>query len=240
MDTPKSLTPVQTAVRGLIQRYDWTLLTEDELCREAQQVIAPEQRAAEVEKLVTGCYAKALYTACCQIDDSARREAAYIELRRFLYVNAQKRDPIEAEDLAQAALQLVIVQLDQCHTPTAFFTFAIFKLLQVIKELRRRQAKAQQYGDDETEVERVIEPQQQKLVDRLTREEGWALLLNAVADLPNERQRSVVLLKYVEELSDEEIAQQLGITANNVRVLRTRALSTLRSNPALRAYFLDE
>ncbi len=231
---------VQAAVQHLRHRYTWRLLTEDELCQEVQRVVVTQPAMSTVETLITRCYAKVLYTACCQTVDGARRELAYTELHRYLHHNAQKHDLAEAEDLAQAALQLVFEQLDRCRQPEAFFTFALYKLLHVTKQSRRRQAKTSEQSGDEADLAQVTDPQARSLVDRLCHKEGLELLLKALARLRDERQRTTILLKYFEGLADEEIAQRLAITANHVRVLRTRALTILRSDPALRAYFADD
>ena len=71
----------------------------------------------------------------------------------------------------------------------------------------------------------------------LTEQEERAHLLHeALARLPDPRQRQVIQLKFFDELNDEEIGQQLALTANHVRVLRNRGLQHLRKQPALRAY----
>lgn len=45
----------------------------------------------------------------------------------------------------------------------------------------------------------------------------------------HERQRAVIVLTYYAEQSTEEIASSLGLTANNVRVIRHRGIAGLRT-----------
>jgi RNA polymerase sigma-70 factor (sigma-E family) len=66
------------------------------------------------------------------------------------------------------------------------------------------------------------------------RDEIWRIL----AQLPS-RQRVVLVLRYYEEYSDEEIAAALGCAVSTVRSLASRAFTRLRGHPAL-AHVLDE
>jgi RNA polymerase sigma-70 factor (sigma-E family) len=52
----------------------------------------------------------------------------------------------------------------------------------------------------------------------------------AMAGLPP-RQRAVLVLRFYEDLSEDEIARVLGCAGGTVRSLATRALATLRSHP---------
>lgn len=51
-------------------------------------------------------------------------------------------------------------------------------------------------------------------------------ILHAISQLP-ERQQTIVKMRYFENRSGEEIAQHLGITPGNVRVLLSRAIDKL-------------
>jgi RNA polymerase sigma-70 factor (sigma-E family) len=60
------------------------------------------------------------------------------------------------------------------------------------------------------------------------RDAMWRLL----ATLPD-RQRAAIVLRYYDDLPDEEIADALGARPGTVRSLISRGLATLRSDPAL-------
>jgi RNA polymerase sigma-70 factor, ECF subfamily len=71
-------------------------------------------------------------------------------------------------------------------------------------------------------------------VEELTvREELREQLAGALATLPVE-QRAVLQLRFVEQLGYEEIAEQIGVTAEVARKRSSRALRSLRANGQLR------
>lgn len=69
-----------------------------------------------------------------------------------------------------------------------------------------------------------------------SRTSGRGELSMALARLP-ETHREVVLMRFVDDLKLEEIAEALGIPLGTVKSRLHNALSTLRSDPAAREYF---
>ena len=67
----------------------------------------------------------------------------------------------------------------------------------------------------------------------IARADGDVGLWRALQTLPT-RQRVVLVLRYYESLSDEEIARQLGVTRGTVRSQAARALDKLRALPGVR------
>jgi RNA polymerase sigma factor (sigma-70 family) len=65
------------------------------------------------------------------------------------------------------------------------------------------------------------------------------VVLGALRRLP-ERQRAVVVLRYFVDLSEQATAETLGCSVGTVKSHAFRALSALRSNPALRAAIIEE
>lgn len=234
-DLPDALV---ATVQQLMRTYSWGLLSETSLCQQVwQTALINSATGGAWEAQITGVYATLLHTSCAQSADSRRRAQAYTELHRYLYYNACQRYPhLSPEDLAQEALQLVYQQLDRCHTPGAFFTFVLFKLLQVAKEAQRHEQRQRTVAPlDDTVVEALASSA--AAPPALTElQERERLLQEALARLPDPRQRQVIGLKFFDELDDEAIGQQLALTANHVRVLRNRGLQQLRKQPALRAY----
>jgi RNA polymerase sigma factor (sigma-70 family) len=68
--------------------------------------------------------------------------------------------------------------------------------------------------------------------DPHARTEFW-LWFDSLSRVLSPRQREVLLLRYRRDLSDEDIALVMGLSASGVRSLVARALDALRSNPEL-------
>ncbi len=178
-------------------------------------------------------YSCALYAACRQTDDHERREQAYHDLHRYLYRVAYNYCPDLADDVTQRAVFLVYEQIDRCQHPATFLSFARYKMLQAFKlETSQKPAATSPLLEDDQESG-VHQQQHFSPLDHLEHEETMRALLAAIQRLPDERQRYVVVLKYVAGLSDAPIARRLSITANHVRVLRNRALERLRNDTLL-------
>ena len=95
-------------VRTLIQKYEWTLLSEDDLVAAIlhSSVGTP---ASQLEKQAKNAYMTVLYETCRQNADLSQREKGYIELSIILNRLAYRRNwPELAEDAVQRALQLIL------------------------------------------------------------------------------------------------------------------------------------
>lgn len=214
-------------VQDLMGRYGWALLTEAELVGLAMKAIEPETSPGALVKVVKHCYITVWYQACRQGDDPARCNQGYQELHRYLFRAAYNRWHEDAEDITQEALALVCGQIECCQNPGTFLQFALFKLLHARQKVK---------GHSDKEVptdtpEPVPDPPQ-----HLPNAECYDILREAIDRLPD-NYRKVIRWKYFEEMSDEEIADQLGKTPGNVRVLRHRAIKKLRQDEDLRRCF---
>jgi RNA polymerase sigma-70 factor (sigma-E family) len=65
--------------------------------------------------------------------------------------------------------------------------------------------------------------------------EARSELIRALAQLPP-RQRAVVVLRYWDDLSEQQTAEALGCSVGNVKSQASRGLSKLRAHPALAGY----
>jgi RNA polymerase sigma factor (sigma-70 family) len=226
----------QRIVRALSERFGWALLREDDLAGLVLGSIQSEASPAEVERLTKHHYAIALYEACWQISDPARRERGYYELHRFLFRAAHNRWPELAEDATQRALLLVYEQIDRCQSQGTFLAFALYKLWQAFKDEQR--ARGQDVPLEELELSR-IERARAATDPPLVQLEGAQQLLDGILRLSNALMQKSILLKYVHGLSDSEIGELLGITPGYVRVLRCRGIALLRRDEQLEAYFKE-
>jgi RNA polymerase sigma factor (sigma-70 family) len=212
--------------------YQWSLLSVEELVAQTLAHLPAEPTDPALYKALLDGYTVALYDACRHREQQARCELAYRELYQLLLRSAYKTRPdlapVVAEEVAQRALVLVFEQLDRCQQPQSFIAFALYKLRQAFTEHDRYMAKMLDSG-----VAALVEPTAPIHTHHVWRSEEQqhlqrAALETALAALTDARMRQVILWKFVEGWRDEEIAEQLGLTANHVRVLRNRGLAQLR------------
>lgn len=91
----------------------------------------------------------------------------------------------------------------------------------------RRRVRAQHQRVEHAQSPEQLEANTELAEQRLQTEEALASLRRCVGTL-SEQQRAVVTLRMLEELSGEEVAKALGITAPHVAVLLHRAKTNLR------------
>ncbi|HSF06282.1 MAG TPA: sigma-70 family RNA polymerase sigma factor [Methylomirabilota bacterium] len=140
-----------------------------------------------------------------------------------LYGLRHLRDEQAAADLTQQVLLMTIERLrdGKLREPERLASFVLGMCRMVVLDLRRgtrRRARAlEQFAEDVPRAD-VADP------PRLDTERLTACLANLA-----ERERSVLVLTFHSERSAAEVAQELGLTAENVRVIRHRALVRLRA-----------
>jgi RNA polymerase sigma-70 factor (ECF subfamily) len=165
------------------------------------------------------------------VGDQAAYEELLGQLRPFLIARMRMilgpdYGGLDRSNIVQSVLRRVHAHFDALleDDPTEKHLQAwITRILKnrIIDELRRRHRDPLIQGDPE--VEAVPDPRP----DPAEREQRVAALVRALATLP-ERQRQVVELHWFDGLSDAEISVRLGGSVEALRVLRCRALKTLR------------
>jgi RNA polymerase sigma-70 factor (sigma-E family) len=124
-----------------------------------------------------------------------------------------------AEDLAQTTLAKVFAAWWRIRNRDAVHAYAQRTLLNTyLAHYRRRQRREMLTADVEALAERVVEPQTPEL--RLA-------LIDALATLPPSA-RAVVVLRYWEDMSIDQVAALLGCSTGNVKSQSARALHKLR------------
>ena len=133
-------------------------------------------------------------------------------------------DHHEAEDLVQAALAKTYPawhRISRLEAPDAYVHRTLVNTH--LSRIRKR---------------RVVHLLTSRLPERAARDsaagqvEERTLLLAALAELPS-RQRAVVVLRYWEDMSEQEVAEVLDCTVGTVKSQASRALRKLRTHPAL-------
>ena len=137
------------------------------------------------------------------------RQAALIR-----YGTALTGDPHSAADLVQDALErtgLAWARVQQQGDPEGYVRRVMAN--RNISQWRRRRR------------ERLVEvPPEQGYDDRPTDDAMW----NVLATLPR-RQRTVLVLRYYEDLSEAEIARVLGIAPGTVKSQASKGIAALRA-----------
>lgn len=145
--------------------------------------------------------------------------------RRFaprirLYGLRHLRSPDRARDLTQSVLLglLEAARSGRIREPDHVDRFVLGTCRHFVQRMKHADHRTLPLPEDEiSRVTGVVEP----------RPFDTAALLRCLSALEQRAQR-VVLLSYTEDLAADEIARRLETTAGNVRVLRHRALASLR------------
>ena len=134
----------------------------------------------------------------------------------FAYLSSRLRDPLEAEEAAQESFVRAFLSLKKLRKPESFYAWLMGIAGRVLKEQFRAAAHRQR---DRTVAE-TLQAEDSGSVLEYPLEE-------AIAVLP-ESYRQVILLRYYEGLSCQEVATRLGIPLGTVTKTLSRAYALLR------------
>lgn len=225
-----------SVVRAMIRRYSWLAVDEQTLVASIAAGAKPERPGGSAEKVVVRHYTRALYKACGPTQAAEVQERAYTDLSYYLHRIALARYSDRANEIAQRAIELVCKTYSTCKGADTFLAFAAMKLHQANTEFLRATERAQPL--DERMAETIADTRAG--IDLALEHASQAhALYRALARLP-EPMRLAVHLKYLEELGDEQIAERLHTSQDNIRQLRSRGLKRLRKDPLLRRELQDE
>ena len=137
-----------------------------------------------------------------------------------LYGLRHLRDEQAAADLAQQVLLIMIESLraGKVREIEKLPSFVLGTCRMIVLEMRRGSARRERLLAQYLPPAAAVSPGPVLDLDRLSE------CLSALA----ERERTVIMLTYYEEHSSDTVGQSLGLTNENVRVIRHRALGRLR------------
>lgn len=138
-------------------------------------------------------------------------------------------DPHTAEDVYQETLQRLAARWSRVESPKAFCR-------QVMLNIVRDQARARARRPRELALLDWTERGDPRSADPHTAVELRPSLRAALNSL-GEQQRAVVVLRYFDDRSEDEVARLLGITTGTVKSTASRAIAHLRAHPGLAAIF---
>lgn len=152
--------------------------------------------------------------ASARLAELYRRHVAHaIGLARLL-----TGDPHAAEDIAHEAFIRTAGRLSGLRDAAAFDAYLRRTVVNLCRARRRRMAVERRYL--QRAVERAVEPDRGRSEDR-------DILWTALRELPN-RQRAAVVLRFYEDLNEEQVADILRCSSRAVNSLVSRAMATLR------------
>ena len=140
--------------------------------------------------------------------------------RVYNFIFARLKNPDAADDVVSITFMKMYENLSR-YDPNK----AAFSTLNSMTDFFRRKESSQ-----EAEWEDFFDPaapEYQEPEAKVLAEEGSAELLKAIGTL-TDKERRIVELKYFSGLGNKEIAEIMGITANNVGVVLHGALKKLR------------
>ncbi len=165
------------------------------------------------------------------LDDGSQQ--AYSDLMRFyrdpLYFTMLKmtKNPYDAEDLTIEAFGKAFKNLEKYTSDFAFSTW-LFKIAinNCIDYMRRKNAAPQCVDEDFVVFENTCDSDNSG--HSLSQEENYmrkerAQMMHWAVDQLRPKYRTLIELRYFQELSYEEIAQTLNISMNNVKIQLFRA-----------------
>lgn len=161
-------------------------------------------------------------------DDHARWVEQLAESSGRIVFNAAYRVLGNVED-AEDVLQTVFVKLlDMKTEPAGVRNWPGFLCVMATRcALDRLRSRTRHPQESPELLERMADPCSEKPDEVLDRHHMANLLRNAIRELP-ERDAQVFVLRYVEELSYEEIIEHAGIRTNQVGVILHRARKRLQ------------
>ncbi len=208
-----------------------------------------EKMAQFLLRVTQNLYSRQLFQS---LDIPELREAAYRETGNYMFPiaygyfmrvgDAAASAQTEAQDCTQSALILVFTNHSRVRDPGRFLSWAGTVVLRECAHVRRKRrdvdpiadgasaganANTGRNGEDaDDEFERWLEIM---LTTPFSSDVGWIdCLLKALGRLPRAGQRTVYVLQYLAGLMDDQIADLLQTSINNVQQLRATGKQLLR------------
>ena len=136
-----------------------------------------------------------------------------------------------AEDVYQETLHRLFLHWSRVDNPRGFCR-------QVMHNLVIDLARARQRRPRELELRDNYDGKDPQSGDRASAAELRPTVLAAL-DTLTVHQRAIVVLRYFEDRSQDEVAELLGVSPGTVKSTASRAVAQLRAQPGLAALFAD-
>jgi RNA polymerase sigma-70 factor (sigma-E family) len=140
-------------------------------------------------------------------------------------------DAALAEDLVQTALEKAYLRWDKIEMGDPFGYVRQAVVNQHLSFLRRRPWRERPSGSStelDVDFNRSVADPAAGIERRL--------VLNSALETLTRRERAVIVLRYVEDLTEAQTAAVLGVAVGTIKSSNSRALQKLRAIPGLSAY----
>lgn len=152
----------------------------------------------------------------------------------YFHVLKMVRNHEQVEDLVQESFMKAFKNLDTYNTSYAFSTW-LYRITtnHTIDYLRKKKLKTTSMNEPiktrDGEIEIQISDEQAKTDRKIIREQRKAIIHHAIENLP-EKYRAVIEMRHLQELSYQEIADQLDLPLGTVKAHIFRAREMLYKN----------
>ncbi len=140
----------------------------------------------------------------------------------YRYVFYHVRDKMTAEDITEEVFIKAWKAIDSCKGKEQTFSSWLYRIAhnQMVDKLRSTQKR------QAVEVNTQSLPETSDIERETEARLEWEKTLEVVSCLP-EKQKQIIILKFVEGMDNREIEKITGKSQNSIRVLQMRALNTL-------------
>lgn len=139
------------------------------------------------------------------------------------FAHQMVKDDQHAQDVVQEAFLRLQTRLDEVQQPKAWL-YTIVRRLAIDHIRRARKVVPFTRTEDETEVE-PVDPE--PTPDALTEAEERSGLMRVCIERLNPREQTLVRLKFIENLSYQQISERMNLTVSNVGYSLHHALKSL-------------
>ena len=141
------------------------------------------------------------------------------KIYRYVYYNVHDKE--HAEDITQEVFLKAWKAIGSCRGKEKTFSSWLYRIAHnlIIDKLR----KSQKQPSREAELPEDIRDTSDRMEISLEQKD-----LLKVIDVLSPNQRQVIVMKFIEEMDNREIAETMGKSTGAIRILQMRALETLR------------
>jgi DNA-directed RNA polymerase specialized sigma24 family protein len=216
----------------MVRRYGWSLVQDEE--QFLDEALAEFGSMMDAQPLSRRAWLAVKRTYSVLLDQGLRdrNDTAAWELYLALFRQARPRwSEAEAEDLAQEAFARIWPKLATFRSAQALLTNAYFMLLTVERSYRTRIG-------HEAAIPTRIASEQEEIMDPadLAADVEQRILSETIvsrlrAALPNDLQRRVVIRTVIFGENPRDIARDLGLPPQDIRLAKSRGLKRLHDDP---------